>query len=79
MGHCGQNAADAELVHVVSEVLLGPACCKGSFPMRLSCMPPLNLSARASQARPHVTLQIHRDIKPANFLIDRAWKVKVCA
>lgn len=24
------------------------------------------------------TLQVHRDIKPANFLIDRAWKVKVC-
>lgn len=21
---------------------------------------------------------IHRDIKPANFLLDRAWKLKVC-
>ena len=21
---------------------------------------------------------MHRDIKPANFLVDRAWKVKVC-
>jgi serine/threonine-protein kinase CTR1 len=21
---------------------------------------------------------IHRDIKPANFLVDRAWRVKIC-
>ena len=21
---------------------------------------------------------VHRDVKPANFLVDRAWKVKVC-